>query len=116
MNLSVTCRECEDSTPVKPSARDRLALSRKLGSEFHHRCERCGASETYHVDDVTASSGRAKLWGLIAALGAAALFTAVLWDLGWISTLTLIIFGGIYFAVQQSADAKAEAFNGYTLR
>ena len=115
MTLSVLCRGCGRSSPVKAAARDRLALSRQLGREFRHTCGRCGADPTYAVDDVTASAERTKLYGLVAALAVAGAPTVALWDLGWVSTLTFVLFGGIYFAVQQSADAKARAFNSYKL-
>ncbi|PAP74793.1 hypothetical protein B1759_16575 [Rubrivirga sp. SAORIC476] len=115
MDLSVICRDCKEPSRVKENARDRLVLSKSLGREFQHRCEKCGGRATYHIDDVTASAARTKLYGLVAAVAVAGVATVVLWNLGWVSTLTFILFGGIYFAIQQGAETKAKAFNSYKL-
>lgn len=113
MDLAVVCRDCNGTSRLDESTRDRLALSKRLGRQFQHCCKKCGGQATYHVDDVTASAERTKLYGLVAAIVVAGIATLFLWNLGWVSTLTFILFGGIYFATQQSADAKAKAFNGY---
>ncbi|GAB5533790.1 MAG: hypothetical protein Rubg2KO_00390 [Rubricoccaceae bacterium] len=115
MDLSVHCQSCKEASPIKPVARDRLILSKRLGREFQHRCHHCGGTATYDIDAVTASAERAKSWGLVIAVLVALAFTVALWNLGWVSTLSFVIVGGIYVAIQQGEDRKATAFNSYRL-
>ena len=64
---------------------------------------------------MTASFGRTTPYGLVAALAVAGGATVALWSLGRASTPTVVLFGGVYLAVRQSADAEVGAFNGYKL-
>lgn len=51
----------------------------------------------------------------MAAAVVACVATVALWTRGWVSTLPVILVGGIYFGVQQSADAKVKALNSYQI-
>tara|TARA_R110002049_G_scaffold148688_1_gene311596 strand:- start:1232 stop:1564 length:333 start_codon:yes stop_codon:yes gene_type:complete len=105
MKLSYRCNSCKEDNTIKNKATDRHGLLMERGSnEFNERCKHCGnftkkhINRLYAVDDYTL---------LLVGFVVAAIATILLWDLGFISSLTL----GIPIWFFSEMKKKSSTFN-----
>lgn len=89
MKLSFRCSSCKKDNTIKTKAYDRHGLLMERGSsEFNERCKHCGNFTKKHINRLYADDDYTLvIFGFIAAIIA----TILLWDFGYISTLTFTI-------------------------
>jgi hypothetical protein len=89
MKLSYRCSSCKKDNTIKTKAYDRHGLLMERGSsEFNESCKHCGNFTKKHINRLYADDDYTLvIFGFIAAIIA----TILLWDFGYISTLTFTI-------------------------
>ncbi len=89
MKLSYRCSSCKKDNTIKTKAIDRHGLLMGRGSnEFNGRCKHCGNFTKKHINRLYAEDDYTfVLIGFVVA----AIATVLLWDFGFISTLTFSI-------------------------
>ena len=106
MKLSYRCSSCKKDNTIKTKASDRHGLLMERGNnEFNERCKHCGNFTKKHINRLYAEGDYTYvLIGFVVA----AIATVLLWDFGFISTLTFTI--PIWFFTEMKK--KSSIFNG----
>jgi DNA-directed RNA polymerase subunit RPC12/RpoP len=89
MKLSYRCSSCQKDNTIKTKAYDRHGLLMERGNnEFNERCKHCGNFTKKHINRLYADDDYTfVIVGFVAAIVA----TILLWDFGYVSTLTFAI-------------------------
>ncbi|MDH7912544.1 hypothetical protein [Winogradskyella sp. SYSU M77433] len=105
MKLSYRCSSCKKDNTLKTKAKNRHELLMELGkNEFHERCKHCGNFTKKHINRLYAEDNYSLvLIGFVAA----AIATILLWDLGFISSITFSV--PIWFWIEMKK--KSSSFN-----
>mgnify|MGYP000294758608 CR=1 FL=1 len=106
MRLSTTCISCHKSFKVKARARTRPDLQMKKGDYLKLSCPNCARQQEKHVNDI--QTGLSPLLIIIGIL-AGILSCIFLWEMGFISTLSIII----PIIIWQQDTILCRAFNNY---
>ncbi|REG88123.1 hypothetical protein [Winogradskyella sediminis] len=105
MKLSYRCESCKKDNTVKTKAANRHGLLMELGkNEFNKRCLHCGHFTKKHINRLYVDDNYTYV---IIGFVLSAVITYLLWDLGWVSTLTGAI--PLYFWIEMKK--KSSAFN-----
>jgi len=112
MRLITKCLSCNEKH--KSSAMlvgDRIQLAKSKGAEFDFRCDKCGMNNKVHVDDVVAEHDFTVLIAASIFIIVGAVCTVLLWNKGFIATLSLTIpiFGTA--AITNHERNKIKMFN-----
>ncbi|MCB4808194.1 hypothetical protein LG651_08010 [Tamlana sp. 62-3] len=106
MKLNYYCSSpsCNKLNSIKVKSNNRYDLKQEIGLEINEPCKYCGSYTKRHINRLHASSNYVIiLGGLLLAI----LITIILWDFGFISTLS----GSIPIAIWMNQEKKASAFN-----
>jgi len=105
MKLSYYCSSCKKENYIKTNAPDRLTLHMELGvKEINERCKHCGNHTKKHINRLHAESNYTIIiGGVILAIIA----TILLWDFGFVSTLS----GTLPILIWIDQNKKASSFN-----
>jgi hypothetical protein len=110
MVLTYYCKSCKKKNQLKSKARDRFQLqSEYKADEISMRCTSCGTIEKRHINRITAETER---YVLILCIAIALLLTALVWQLGFIASITFSIPFWIFF----EAEKRARFFNRTMIR
>ncbi len=105
MKLSYYCSSCKKENYLKTSAPDRYAFLQEYGkNEINERCKHCGNHTKRHINRLHAEPNKFILIGgaLIAIIG-----TILLWDFGFVSTLS----GAVPIGIWMDQNKKTSLFN-----
>ncbi len=105
MKLSYYCSSCKKENFIKTKAQDRYGFLVEYGSnEINERCKHCGSFTKKPINRLYAEQNyQIIIGGLVIAI----IFTILLWDFGFVSTLTSTIPIGIWI----DQNKKTTAFN-----
>lgn len=101
MKLSYYCKSCNKKNHYQTNINDRFELQKEVGDEINIRCTKCGTVNKKHINRLTAEPNRLYV---IIGLVIAAILTILLWDLGFVSSLTLTIPIYLFFDAQKRAS------------
>ncbi len=105
MKLSYYCSSCKKENHIKTKTQDRFAFFIEYGSnEINERCKYCGHFTKRHINRLHAEPNNLII---ILSFLIALIITILLWDFGFVSTLTATI--PLWFWIDQKK--KASAFN-----
>ncbi|WP_179007951.1 hypothetical protein [Winogradskyella forsetii] len=105
MKLSYRCESCKKDNIIKTKASDRHGLLMEMGkNEFNERCNHCGHFTKKHINRLYAEDDYTLVF---VGIGMAIIATALLWNLGLLSTLTF----GIPIWFWMEMKKKSSAFN-----
>ena len=95
---------CKKENTISVKSNNRYDLNHEIGEEINERCKHCGSHTKRHINRLHAKPNY-----LIIGLGvlAAIVLTILLWDLGFVSTLS----GSVPIGVWMYEERKASAFN-----
>ncbi|WP_406683537.1 hypothetical protein N1F78_12720 [Seonamhaeicola sp. MEBiC1930] len=94
---------------MKVKSNNRFDLKEEIGLEINERCKHCGNHTKRHINRLHASPNYLIILGGVAL---AVMVTILIWDLGFVSTLT----GTIPIAIWMSEEKRASAFNKIMIR
>ncbi|WP_298345972.1 hypothetical protein [uncultured Algibacter sp.] len=111
MKLSYYCSapSCKKLNYIKVKSNNRFDLKNEIGLEINERCEHCGNHTKRHINRLHASPN---YYIILGGLGLAIIVTILLWDFGFVSTLS----GAIPIAIWMSEEKKASTFNKVLIR
>lgn len=95
---------CKKENSITVKATNRYDLKNEIGEEVNERCKHCGKHTKRHINRLHAKPN-VLIPGIAFILAVAS--TLLLWDLGFVSTLTATVPIGIWM----HKDRKANAFN-----
>jgi len=104
MKLYFYCSSCQKENSFKTKARDRFELQKERGNEISERCKKCGTVVKRRINRVHA---KPNAFIILGGLAISAIATILLWNLGWIASLTF----SIPFIAWRTEEKKASAFN-----
>lgn len=106
MKLSYRCSSCKKDNTIKTKAIYRHGLLMERGNnEFNERCKHCGHFTQKHINRLYANDNYSfVIIGFVIAL----ISTILLWDFGFISTLTFTIPIWLWIEMKK----KCSSFNG----
>ena len=95
---------CKKENLISVKSNNRYDLKNEIGEEINERCTHCGSYTKRHINRLHAKPNY-----MIIGLGflLAIVVTALLWDLGFVSTLS----GSIPIGIWMYEERKASAFN-----
>ena len=101
MKLSYYCSapSCKKLNYIKVKSNNRFDLKNEIGLEINERCEHCGNHTKRHINRLHASPN---YYIILGGLGLAIIVTILLWDFGFVSTLS----GAIPIAIWMSEEKK----------
>jgi hypothetical protein len=94
---------------MKVKSSNRYDLKEEIGLEINERCKHCGNHTKRHINRLHASPNYFIILGGVAL---AIIITILIWDLGFVSTLT----GTVPIAIWMSEEKRASAFNKVMIR
>lgn len=111
MKLHYYCSSpsCKKENSIKVKSNNRYDLKQEIGLEINERCKHCGNHTKRHINRLHA---KPNYFIILGGWVLAAIVTILLWNLGWISTLT----GTIPIAIWMSEEKRASTFNKILLR
>lgn len=111
MKLHYYCSKpsCGKSNSITVKSTNRFDLKNEIGIEINERCKHCGNYTKRHINRLHAEPN---YFIIVGGVILAILFTFLLWDLGFVSTLT----GTIPIAVWMHENKKSSAFNKILIR
>ena len=111
MKLHYYCSSlsCKKTNSIKVKSNNRFELKQEIGLEINERCKHCGNHTKRHINRLRAEPNYTIIIGGIFLAG---IFTLLLWDFGFISTLT----GTIPIAIWANENKKASTFNKMLIR
>ena len=111
MKLSYYCSapSCKKLNSIKVKSGNRFDLKEEIGVEINERCKHCGNHTKRHINRLHAAPN---YFIILGGLGLALILTILLWDFGFVSTLS----GGIPIAIWMNEEKKASAFNKILIR
>ena len=110
MKLSYRCQSCKKDNFIKSKSSTRVELKMELNSDvIKEKCSHCGFTNTKHINRLYAEQN---YYIILLGVLLAVILTILLWDFGFVSTLTGTI--PIYFWV--SEQKRASAFNSTMVR
>lgn len=110
MKLSYRCESCKKENYITTKVNTRLELQMELNKdEIKDNCKSCGQTNTKHLNRLHAEQNYTKI--LIGVL-IAALITVLMWDYGFVSTLS----GSIPLYLWVGEQKKTSAFNSAMIR
>lgn len=126
MTLTVACKACRQIIRFNVMwVSDRVELSKKKGENIDIKCK-CGHSDSYHVDDITADNNRAiSILSSVIFLIGTPIIVYVIWKtIGGVNypyAVAGLLGGGvipfiIYLTITKSQRDKQSTFNRYRTR
>lgn len=111
MKLHYYCsaKSCRKLNSLKVKSTNRFDLKEEIGEEIHERCKHCGNHTKRHINRLRAEPNNMLILGGVVL---AAILTLLLWDFGYISTLS----GTIPIAIWMNENKKASNFNKVLIR
>lgn len=106
MKLSYYCssQSCKKLNYIKVKSNNRFDLKQEIGIEINERCKHCGNHTKRHINRLHSEpNNNIIIGGVVLAL----IITILLWDFGFVSTIS----GSIPIAIWMSENKKASAFN-----
>lgn len=88
MKLYYYCSSCQKENNFKTKATNRFELQEERGNEINERCDYCGTQVKRRINRVHA---KPNLFIALAGFIIGVLSSLLLWNLGWIATLTFTI-------------------------
>lgn len=111
MKLFYYCssKSCKKINSIQVKSNNRFDLKEEIGEEMRDRCKHCGNDTKRHINRLHAEPNYfIVLGGIVLAV----IITILLWDLGFVSTLS----GTIPIAIWMNENKKASAFNKVLIR
>ena len=111
MKLQYYCgfKSCGKSNSMKVKSNNRFDLTNEIGEEINERCKYCGNHTKRHINRLRAEPNNTIIIGGVILAG---IITALLWDFGFISTLS----ASIPVAIWANENKKAGTFNKVLIR
>lgn len=110
MKLSYYCNSCKKENYIKTKTSERYSFFQEYGSkEINERCSNCG---NFTKKDINRLHAEPNNYLIIGGIVMAIIFTVLLWDIGYISTLT----AGIPFYFWINENKKTSFFNRSRVR
>ncbi|TWO31086.1 hypothetical protein E1J38_014180 [Seonamhaeicola sediminis] len=111
MKLHYYCSNpsCKKLNAIKVKSTNRYDLKQEIGLEINDRCKHCSHHTKRHINRLHASLN---YFIIIGGVVLAAIITILIWDLGFVSTLT----GTIPIAIWMNEEKRASAFNKIMIR
>ena len=110
MKLSYYCSSCKKENYLRTSAPERFAFLEEYGSkEINEKCNNCG---NYTIKDINRLHAEPNNLLIIGGIVLAIIITILLWDFGFVSTLS----GSIPIAIWVNENKKASTFNKSRVR
>lgn len=104
MKLYYYCSSCQKENSFKTKATNRFELQEERGNHINERCKKCGTIVKRRINRVHARANKSYV---LLSFGLCIFLTLLLWELGWVATLTFTI----PIMIWRSADIQASKFN-----
>ncbi len=104
MKLYYYCSSCQKENSFTTKATNRFELQNERGNHINERCKKCGTIVKRRINRVYAKANKMYILG---GLGIGVLCTVLLWELGWVATLTFTI----PIIIARSTEITASKFN-----
>jgi len=107
------CKSCKEYSPLEKRFITRTEMVEfKGGDEFYVQCDHCMNNQKIHANQVIAEeSTTKKLLFVGGSLLLAFVFTLFLWNIGWVSTLTLALPVAVYSLLSKGEQESVAIFN-----
>ena len=111
MKLYYYCssQSCKRLNSINVKSKNRFDLKNEIGEEMVDRCKYCGKHTKRHINRLHAEPN---YYLIVGGVALAIIITIIIWDLGFVSTLT----GTIPISIWIHEDKKANAFNKVMIR
>jgi hypothetical protein len=126
MTLTVLCRSCRQTIKFSEWISDRLQLVRKKSENIEIKCNMCGHTDKYHVDEISAESNKfLGILSLVIILFGTLFVSYVIWrNIGKVNypyAVAGLLGGGlipilIYTTISKSQRDKLNRFNRHKVR
>src|SRR5215204_2942004 len=126
MTLTTTCKTCRHLMRFRERADDRVQLVTRRGENIDLKCEKCGQSKQYHVDDISAEADRfMTILNSIILLIGTPLIIFIIWKTiggltyiyaiaGLLGTALVPLF--VYMTIAKSQRERQHTFNRHKIR
>lgn len=110
--LKTKCFNCKENFTLKQATYSRMELENMIGTVFTQQCPHCLKSNDYHVNEVKAYKNKfMQSVVLIFALTLLLVSVYILWQKGFIATLSIVLPITVIIFYNQSVSKQIYSFN-----